>query len=287
MGDPPASPATGAAPAVDRSSPVPLWAQVLADVRRRLDSGELADRLPPEAELALAYGVSRQTVREALRRLVAEGRLDRRRGRGTEIRPVEFEQPLGGLSSLFRLIEATGVSQTNEVLALRTVQAPTIAKSLGLDPAAPLVHLDRLRWAGDRPLALDRAWLPADLAAPLLSVDFRRTALYDELADRCGVRPDRGIEEIRPLLPDSDERRLLQLPARSAILSVERRTWCSDQPVELRRLLLRGDRIGLVAHWPQPDGAAAPPNLSLSPLPPLSDEPPGPTGSPRGHQHLR
>jgi GntR family transcriptional regulator len=273
MGDAPVD-ADREPPTLDRSSPVPLWAQVLADIRRRLDTGELADRLPPEAELAVAYGVSRQTIREALRRLVAEGRLDRRRGRGTEIRPVEFQQPLGGLSSLFRLIETAGVPQTNEVLALEELCDPMVAQALGLEPDTPLVHLDRLRLAGDRPLALDRAWLPAELARPLLAVDFRRTALYDELADRCGVRPDRGVEEIRPLLADQPVRQLLRLPARAAILAVERRTWSGSEPVELRRLLLRGDRIGLVAHWPQPDGTASPPNLSLAPLGPLADDPP-------------
>lgn len=255
---------------LDRTSPTPLWAQLLDDVRRRMDGGEYGERLPPEAELAAAYGVSRQTVREALRRLVAEGRLDRRRGRGTEIRPVEFEQTLGGLSSLFRVIEDSGVAQTNEILALAEHTDPPVAERLGLPADTPLVHLDRLRWAGDRPLALDRAWLPAAIARPLLDVDFRRTALYDELAERCGVHPDRGVEEIRPVLPDPAERRLLRLPPHVASLAIERRTWSGDQPVELRQLLLRGDRIGLVARWPQVDEPGNPPQLTLAPLPPIA-----------------
>lgn len=265
----------GAGP-LDRGSPVPLWAQLLQDLRRRLDSGELTDRVPSEAELSAAYGVSRQTVREALRRLVAEGRLDRQRGRGTEVRQVEFEQPLGGLSSLFRLIEAEGVAQTNEVLALDERRDPTVAGVLGLDPATPLVYLERLRLAGGRPLALDRAWMPATLAHPLLEVDFHRTALYDELARWCGVRPDRGLEEIRPVLPGADDRRRLGLGPRDAALSVERHTWAADAPVELRRILLRGDRIGLVARWPmsgEADSGRA--SLRLAPLPPVGDARPG------------
>lgn len=266
-----------AAARLDREGPVPLWAQLLQDIRRRLDAGEFTARLPTEAELTSAYGVSRQTVREALRRLVAEGRLDRQRGRGTEIRQLEFEQPVGGLSSLFRLIEAEGVVQSNQVVALDERRHEAAARSLGLAPDAVLVFLERLRLAGERPLALDRAWMPAELARPLLEVDFRRTALYDELARWCGVHPDRGVEEVRPVLPGAGDRRLLRLGPRSAALAVERRTWAGERPVELRRIILRGDRIGMVARWPMAsdgDGSGLA-TLHLAPLPPPDGLPPG------------
>ena len=52
---------------VDRDSALPLWAQVLADLRRRLASGEFGQRVPGDDELTAQYGVSRHTVREAVR----------------------------------------------------------------------------------------------------------------------------------------------------------------------------------------------------------------------------
>ncbi|MGH3591649.1 MAG: GntR family transcriptional regulator, partial [Pseudonocardiaceae bacterium] len=53
--------------AVDRSSPLPLWAQMQEDLRRRLTTGAFAERFPTELELVEQYAVSRHTVREALR----------------------------------------------------------------------------------------------------------------------------------------------------------------------------------------------------------------------------
>ena len=75
---------------MDRASPMPLWAQVLSDLSDRLGAGEFDERFPTDQELVEAYGVSRQTVREAVRRLADDGLLARERGRGTRVRAVEF-----------------------------------------------------------------------------------------------------------------------------------------------------------------------------------------------------
>jgi GntR family transcriptional regulator len=254
---------------VDRRSPVPLWAQVLDDLRRRAASGAWAEAVPTDAELMADYDVSRQTVREAMRRLVAEGVVERQRGRGSRLRQPEFAQPLGSLYSLFREIEARGVAQTSQVLTLDERVDGPVATQLGLRATAPLVFLERLRLAGDRPLALDQAWLPAEVARPLLEADFGRTALYDELARRCGVQPDRGWEQVRPMVPTPDQRRLLAVARGEAVFVVERRTWAGELPLEVRHTVVRGDRYALVAQWEPglatPE-AGTPPVLRLLPV---------------------
>src|SRR5215467_10126686 len=60
----PARPHTGRV-TLDRNSPLPLWAQVLGDLRTRLARGEFTGRFPGDEELRAQYGVSRHTVREA------------------------------------------------------------------------------------------------------------------------------------------------------------------------------------------------------------------------------
>jgi GntR family transcriptional regulator len=244
---------------LDRHSPLPLWAQLAADLRRRLARAEFGSKFPTDAQLMVDYDVSRQTVREAVRRLVAEGCLDRQRGRGTEVRRPEFEQPMGSLYSLFRVIEAQGVTQTSVVRALEERVEPPMAARLDLAGDAPLIYLDRLRLAGGRPLALDQVWLPADLARPIMEADFHHTALYDELAKRCGVGPESGREQVRPVVPSPSERRELGLARGEAVLAIERLTWVGDRPLELRHSLVRGDRYGLVAEWEAPARALGEP----------------------------
>ena len=234
----------------DRGSALPLWAQVHADLVRRLEAGEFTDVFPGELALVADYAVSRHTVREALRRLRADGRVRAERGRAPQVVAApEIDQPLGALYSLFAAVESAGLVQRSDVLALDTRVDAVIAGRLGLDGAAPLVFLERLRWAGEEPLAHDRVWLPCELAAPLLQADFTRTALYDELATRAGIRLTGGREQVRAVLPAPASRALLRAPTDTAAFLIERIGCARGRPVEWRSSLVRGDRFTLSADF--------------------------------------
>jgi DNA-binding transcriptional ArsR family regulator len=66
----------------DEDSPTPLYLQLYAHVRGRIQRGELAGRLYPETVMAARYGVSRRTVRQALALLAEEGLVRAWQGRG-------------------------------------------------------------------------------------------------------------------------------------------------------------------------------------------------------------
>jgi GntR family transcriptional regulator len=227
---------------------LPLWGRVLEDLRARISAGEFETRFPGDLELVAHYRVSRHTVREAVRHLQSDGILERRRGRGSFITPAPIEQPLGNLYSLFRSIEAAGLTQESVVRYLRRARNATAATMLGC-PGQWLVYLERLRLAGTEPIALDCAWLPASLAEPLLEVDFRHTALYEQLATRCGIRLTSGWEKIHPVLPDRTQRELLGIDAHEPAFGIERLAYRDDTPVEWRHSVVRGDRFSFVARW--------------------------------------
>lgn len=226
-----------------------LWVQLLADLRRRLADGEFTESFPGELVITKDYEVSRHTVRQALAELRAEGTVTAARGRTPRVAPPpEIRQPLGTLYSLFAAVEAAGTPQRSVVLALDTRADGVIAARLGLEESTPLVYLERLRLAGDEPLAVDRAWLPAALAIPLLDVDFSHTALYAEYADRCGVRLTGGTEHIRAVIPTRGERALLGLeedPPVVAAFAINRLGYAQGRPVEWRHTIVRGDMFSV------------------------------------------
>jgi GntR family transcriptional regulator len=226
----------------------PLWAQVLADLRRRLDTDEFAARFPGDAELVEHYRVSRHTVREAVRRLQADGLLERRRGQGSFVTRAVIQQPVGTLYSLYRSIEDSGAVQHSVVRYLEERRDDKAEAMLGC-PGRPLIYLERLRLADGEPIALDCSWLPAALARPLLQVDFGHTALYEELAERCDLRLTSGWERICPVLPERAQRTLLEIDARQPAFAIERLAFAGPAPVEWRHGVVRGDRFTFVARW--------------------------------------
>ncbi len=238
-----------AARPLDRDSALPLWAQLHRDLVRRLAAGAFVKGFPGEHELVGTYGVSRYTVREALRRLREDGAISSARGRPTTVRDGRIEQPLGSLYSLFREVEARGMVQASTVLAQRMDRSPTAAAVLGLPGGADLLYLERLRLADGTPLAHDVVWLPGDFGTALLSVDLSRGALYDELAARRGIHVSGGRETITAVVPNPRQRDLLAVPRGVACLAIERTGMAGAEVVEYRRTLVRADRFAVVAEW--------------------------------------
>jgi GntR family transcriptional regulator len=235
---------------VDRASDVPLWRQLQQDLARRLDAGEFVNSFPGELALVEYYQVSRHTVRQALRQLRADGVIIAERGRQPRVAAApEIEQPVGALYSLFAAVEAAGLTQHSTVRTLGIRADGVVSPRLGLEGSTPLLYLERLRYAGDEPLALDRVWMPAALAAPLLGADFTHTGLYRELADRAGIRLDHGEERINAVVPTIAERALLHCPATAAAFSINRLGRAQGQAVEWRHTLVRGDRFALTAEF--------------------------------------
>jgi len=235
---------------LDRSNPLPLWAQLEADLKRRIEDGEFNDgRFPTDLELTKYYEVSRHTVREAIGHLNRSGILRRERGRGTVLNRAEFEQSLGTLYSLFQSVESTGVEQTSEVLELGIVQNSAASTHLGLAEDADLVHLARLRLAGGHPLAIDRAWLPKHGREPLLDVDWGHTALYRELAKAGAPVPNQGWERLTPIIPTPSDRSQLGLRPSEAAFFLERLGERNGARVEWRTTVIRGDRYRFVTDW--------------------------------------
>lgn len=233
---------------IDRASALPLWAQVHADLRRRVDAGEFAAVFPGELALIEQYSVSRHTVREALRRLRDDGVVVAERGRRPRLAGIaEIEQPLGALYSLFASVESAGHEQHSIVRTLDVRADGVVAARLGLEESTPLLYLERLRLSDGEPLAMDRVWLPAQIAAPLLDADFTHTALYTELAGRCGVRLTGGQETIRAVVPTRAERVQLGIDDTVAAFAIDRLAERHGRPLEWRTTLVRGDRFAVTA----------------------------------------
>lgn len=233
----------------DRASRLPLWAQVCADLRRRVALGEFVTGVPGEHALVDQYEVSRHTIREALRVLRGEGVIRSERGRASTVDDPPVSQNLGAQYSLFRTLEERGIFQVSVVRRQSVTRNMTVAQRLGVKADTELVVIERLRFADESPLALDTSWLPAERARPLLDIDFTHDGLYDSLARECGVRVDSGHEHITTEKAPEHISLLLEVSESTPMFHMERVAYAAGSAIEWRETFIRGDRFRLDIDW--------------------------------------
>jgi GntR family transcriptional regulator len=164
--------------------PDPLWVRAAELLREQVADGALpaGTRLPPERDLCRRLDISRVTLRRALLQLVEEGVLQPSHGRGWYVASDERKEWPNSLESFSETAARMGLVATSVVLRAETAMATfDEAEKLGVAPGAMLFHLERVRMLDQVPIAVDRSYVPADLAAGLEKIDFRGRSLYETL----------------------------------------------------------------------------------------------------------
>jgi GntR family transcriptional regulator len=238
---------------LDPTSPVPLWVQLSDELRLAIEEGRLRDRLPSEPELRDAFGVSRSTVREAIRRLRIEGYLDARQGRGTFVVPRRrFEGYQQQRFSLAARLADVG-EEFATVLDVKEGPDERAASRLGVDDPT-FVIVRRLRGVRDEVVALEEATIVVPEGRVLLDAPLTHGSIYEALEQRARVHVTAGIDEVSAINADESVAGLLSVPVGTALMLVERRTYAGSRPIEYRRTVLMPERIHFIAQWGKVEG---------------------------------
>ncbi len=231
---------------LESQSPTPLYRRLQQGIRKALEQGAISanEALPPERELAAELGVSRVTVRKALRRLVDEGLLIQQRGAGTFV-AGRVEQALSTLSGFTEDMNARGLAPGVEWLERAVGTAmPEETLALNLSPGAKVSRLYRIRLASNRPMCVEQATLPQDVLPDPSAVE---NSLYAVL-EKMECRPVRALQRLRAQVLEMEQARLLQVQPGTPCLYIERRSFLSDgRPIEFVRSHYRGDSYDFVA----------------------------------------
>lgn len=221
---------------------LPKHVQVRSILAERIDTTwEPHTSIPSERELMGEFGVSRATVREAIRQLVEDGRLYRVHGKGTFVEGprVQSQLHLASFTEDMRrrgLIPNTIVNTCELIPASREVRA-----SLVLGEEARVWYVERLRLASGVPMALERGCYPHSLFPDLDKHDLAGS-LYNILAHEYGMAIDHAEQTVWSEPAGSEIAALMEIPNDTSMMMFRRTSSSAGRPAEHILSWYRGDR---------------------------------------------
>ena len=235
---------------LDRASTTPLWLQLRFALRRQIEDGSLGPhaRLPSEPELCQLYGVSRTVVREALAKLVADGRIYKIKGKGTFVsKRKDDEEFVGTTMGLWEEMLGKG-HDVRTVVIEQALAAPTERERIALriDGEEPVVRIRRVYHVDGAPTILVNTSLPSHLVPGLERAQLENRSLYETIRQRYGLIPARAERWLEAALPTREEAELLGVSARTPLIGIESIASASGGvPIEYYSALQRTDATRL------------------------------------------
>jgi GntR family transcriptional regulator len=225
-------------------SQVPLHVHVRETIRREVKDGRLLDdhgRLLTEAELVRHFGVSRVTIRNAIRPLVEEGMFARAPGRGTFLRTNQPENWVGRLMGFSETIRDAGYEPGARVLHKgMTNQHDAEVRELLRERA--VWELKRVRLADEAPIAIEHAYYPPDIGLELENRDLTSIVMYRVFEDELKLDIRQAYQTISATRADEFSAGMLGVEVGHPLLSMRRLTTSAvGRPLELLRSLYLPD----------------------------------------------
>ena len=207
---------------LDKSSHIPLYLQLTAQLIHMIDEGELkpGDKIASERELSEILKVSRITSRLAIQELLKNGLIYREQGRGTFIAESKMRNVQGFTSFTENMIKR-GMKPGSQIMLQEVFPAEdTLARILHINPGDPALNLVRLRTADERPIAIQYAHIPLHICKGLENENLSNVSLFAILKQKYSVYPawTEAVVEASAALPE--EATLLGLKVGEPVLVV-------------------------------------------------------------------
>jgi GntR family transcriptional regulator len=233
----------------------PAAEEVRRGLLEQIAAGQLAAgaRLGAERDLAVAFGVSRSTVRQALAALEQAGIVRRvpGRGGGTFVGHEKFERDLSHVVGVPALLQRQGMTAGSRVVSTGMVRADTAtAQALDLDVDAYVIDVVRIRLADGTPLSLEHLRLPAQMFPGLLDLPLGGS-VYELLEEHYAVVAGEALERIEVVPAGQQEASILGVDPDAPLLSISRTTRTPEGVAfEFSHDMFRADRTRITVRTP-------------------------------------
>lgn len=225
----------------------PLYDQLVDLLREKIENElEPGDLLPSERDLSERYGLSRTTVRLALKELETLGLISRRHGKGTFVADISREATnLMGTYSFTEQMRSLGRVPKTVILEFEIREATKyVAEHLGLRLGDKIFRMRRLRLADGVPMMVERTYLPVSEFVSLTLEDVSTKPLYDIVEQDYHQKIRRAEEEFYASIARNVDASVLGIPEGAPVLKLLRTTYNDkNMVIEYTHSVARADQF--------------------------------------------
>lgn len=233
-----------AVPQLNFSDDFPVYQQLANYFLNQISVGNLkvGDPLPTENAICQEMGISRATVRQAFQLLEQEGRIVRRRRKGTFVCEQKLKRSLNNLYNFTTEMKSLGIKPSSKVISFDVVKvSPHIGTILDIDAKSQVYRICRLRMADGTPLLLETAYIPT-FFCPNLAVKSLNDSLYAAISEYTGFLPGEAAETYEAVNLNSHDASFLSCSPGDAALKITRVSKnTAGQTFEYCTIIARGD----------------------------------------------
>jgi GntR family transcriptional regulator len=201
------------------------------------------DMLPPELDICQAYNVGRQTVRQAIARLVDEGLVERFAGRGTFVREQPNHIQFFLDRSFSQQMREMGRIPNSRLLSQQVGTVDMDVPSMQAYQGKPCLTLERLRLGDSEPICHQTSTILSERCPGIEEQDFGNQSLYETLATRYQLMISRIDHVVRAVAADGYRADLLEVEEGTPLLFVGTATYLEDEElIEYSTSYYRADR---------------------------------------------
>jgi GntR family transcriptional regulator len=228
-------------------SRVPRYHQIAQALRDKIVAGRIApgERLDNQRRLAMDFGVTLMTLRQALEVLERDGLITRRHGLGTFAASPSVDYDILRFRAFAGDLTAVGENVATRFLRTQAARADRhAARELGLEPGARVFVLERLRLVDGHPTSFQVSHLPSALGEEVARADLAVTPLRQVLAFKLGIEITGARETVSAeTLPARAARELGCVPGVPCFRSDRVSTDAESRPIVYDRVFIPGDRF--------------------------------------------
>lgn len=230
---------------VDANNNIPLYLQVKDILVKRIQNQTWRSNtlISTEQKLMEEFNVSRTTIRQAINMLVQEGLLEKRQGKGTVVKPQKLAGNLGRLKGFAEEVLEKGLVPNSKLLRSRFTALLHHDKSmLQVSEEEKILIIERIRFADNMPIALERSCWPEEIGQILMNHDLN-TAQYYEILESNHIFLKRAHVKISAINATLHEADMLGIRGGEAMLEMTRLSFgLDDRPIEYTKTKYRSDQ---------------------------------------------